>query len=148
MTRNLREFQYLRLCPKCGGSLEWQKLTRWEQRDEGLPESFFGYFYCENCDYKDMRGVDERWPGFVTRTNSTASVLGMAADTLKRLYKKDPSLNFIINEGGNLISHASSLEAWNQGYESRKRTARRESASNYLGWFAIDASSGSVGFGK
>lgn len=71
----------------------------------------------------------------------------MAADTLKRLHKKDPSLGFIIDEGGNLISHPSSLDAWNKWYKEQKRANRQSNAENFCGWFVTSPSSGSISGG-
>jgi hypothetical protein len=144
MTRNNREIQYVRCCPECGHRIEWQKLTVSERREEGFSESLLGYYFCVNCGYKDMRGVDERLPGFVTCTNSTAAEVGVAADTLKRLHKTDPTLGFIVNEGGNLVSHPSSLAAWKFSYDDKKQKERRENVENYKGWLKTDPSSGKV----
>jgi len=92
---------------------------------------------------------EERYPSdFYTCTKSTATVVSLAGDTLKRLYKKDPSLAFIIEEGGNLISHPWSMTASHQWYEEKKCEEWRENVDNYRGWFATVPNSGSIAGGR
>jgi hypothetical protein len=79
----------------------------------------------------DMRPAAQRYPAdFYTVTKSNAAVIGIAADTLQRLYKTDPSLGFMIQEGTQLISHPSSMEAWGLAYEAKKAKTRNEKVAN------------------
>jgi hypothetical protein len=103
-----------------------------------------GHWYCEKCLAKDERVPEERYPAdFYTCTTSNAAVVGLASDTLKRLYEKEPSLDFMIDEGGNLISHPSSMTAWGQSYKEKKRKKRQDNVENYQGWLASNPTSGS-----
>jgi hypothetical protein len=145
MARNNREFQWVTCCPKCGGRTRWEKLTVLERRESGYSDSMTGYWYCADCAAKDERNPEVRYPiDFLTYTRSNAAVVGLASDTLKRLYKKEPSLDFMIDEGGNLISHPSSMSAWRVSYEARKRIDRQKNSENYSGWLRTDPSSGSI----
>jgi hypothetical protein len=144
MSRNNREFQWVTCCPKCGGRTHWQRLKSVERREAGFSESMIGYWYCEDCYAKDERVPEERYPAdFYTCTTTNAAVVGLASDTLKRRYKKEPSLDFMIDEGGNLISHPSSMTAWGQWYEEKKRKERKDNVENYQAWLASNPTSGS-----
>lgn len=48
--------------------------------------------------------------GSARSTTSSAGLVGLVRDMLKRMYDKDPSLGFTIEEGGNLISHQYSID--------------------------------------
>ena len=92
------------------------------------------------------RGIIENFNG-LHAAQSAAAVVGRAGDTLNRLYKKEPSLAFIIEESGNLISHPWSMTAWHQWYEEKKWEERRENLDKYRGWFATVPNSGSIAGG-
>jgi hypothetical protein len=117
------------LCDICGQEKNWQALSSGEARYLGVP-GLSGYWYC-HCVARDMRPASDRYPAdFYTATNSNAAVVGLSADALRRLYRKDPSLGFMIKEGSQLISHPSSMEAWGSAYEVRKQEARRDEAKD------------------
>jgi hypothetical protein len=116
-----------------------------ERREAGYSELLTGYWLCEDCWSKDMRLPQERYPAdFYLYTDSNAAVVGLAGDTLKRLHKKERSLGFMIEEGGQLISHPSSMEAWRQSYDEKKSRERRKQIENYQGWIRTDSGSGSA----
>jgi hypothetical protein len=78
-----------------------------------------------------MRPAHERYPAaFYTETKTNAAHVGLTGDALYRLYKKDPSLGFMIQEGGRLISHPTSMQMWNEAYEERKQNVRHEKTKN------------------
>ncbi len=117
------------ICDRCKQEKSWQALSQNEAVALGVP-GLSGYWYCY-CEIRDMRPAEERYPAdFYTVTKSNAAVVGLAADTLNRLYKKNPSLSFMISEGNQLISHPSSMQAWGESYEDRKRNERREKAED------------------
>jgi hypothetical protein len=143
MARNNGKFQWVTCCPKCGGRTHWEKLTILERREAGYTESLTGYWFCEECLSKDTRLPQERYPAdFYTCTDSNAAVVGLAGGTLKRLHKKEPSLGFMIEEGGNLISHPSSMSAWGQWYTEKKSMDRKTKIENYRGWLSTNPRSG------
>jgi hypothetical protein len=40
----------------------------------------------------------------------------------------------MIDEGGNLISHPSSMTSWGEWRDEKKRDERRANVQNYSGW--------------
>jgi hypothetical protein len=120
-------------CERCKEEKTWQPLTEGEARYLGVP-GLTGYWFCY-CESRDYRSAQERYPpDFILCTTSNAALVGLAPDTLKRLYKNDPTLGFMIDEGGNLISHPSSMTSWGEWRDEKKRDERRANVQNYSGW--------------
>src|SRR5262245_21637845 len=130
MSGILRKDQALTGCPTCGKPMEFQKLKLDEAREPGV-SGLPGYRYCPACGITDTRAANEIYPAdFLTVTASNAALVGLSAVTLTRLHKKDASLDFMIPDFGQLISHPSSMSAWGQSHEERKRTERMERGEN------------------
>jgi hypothetical protein len=130
MSGILRKVQAVAGCPRCGEPMEFQKLTLAEARELGVP-GLAGYRFCVDCGIKDTRAANEIYPSdFLTVTASNAALVRLSAGTLTRLHKKDASLDFMIPDFGQLISHPASMSAWGQSYEERKRAERMERGEN------------------
>ena len=79
-----------------------------------------------------MRPAEERYADSdIFYTSSIAAIMGLAPDTLRRLHKTDPSLSFMHEEGGQLITHSNSGTAWKGWYDEKKATDRRAKKENY-----------------
>ena len=91
-----------------------------------------GYWFCFDCAYKDLRPPEERYPDAnIFRTSSVSAIVRVSPATLKRLYKKEDSLQFMYKEGSQLITHCNSATAWAMSWDEKKRTERQKQKENY-----------------
>jgi hypothetical protein len=133
MSGILRKVQALRDCPRCGEPMEFQKLT--PEAGELVVPGLRGYRYCVACGITDTRAANQVYPSdFLTMTTSNAALVGVSADTLTRLRKKlhgkAVSLDFMISDFGQLISHPSSMSAFDKVYQDRKHIERMKRGEN------------------
>src|SRR5262245_9195595 len=130
--RKNRKYQGVSMtCDRCGEEIFWEALRKAEAEALGVP-GLPGYWYCCRCGTRDMRPPEARYPDSdIFYTSSISAIMGLAPDTLRRLHKTDPSLSFMHEEGGQLITHSNSGTAWKDWYDEKKATDRRAKKENY-----------------